>query len=326
MNNRNLPELEYGPFAALSEPRPVTVVTSDGAWRAVKDLLNLNVEARLHINEASEDHWQGRSRRVKGEAIYAVGTGVAVDAAKFMAKEHGLPLIALPTALSVDAFFNWTSALRVSGRVVHVETTAPEKVVIDFNVIGQAPAGVAAGGICDVLSIATACYDWKLAEDQNQNPAHLVFDPAAAQEAQIILQDVLDCAQAAGQGDHQGLNQLLNCLLREVELCNRIGHARPQEGSEHYLAASLEANTSGKPTHSSLIGPSIVLIAAIQGQDTARLKRALHDAHVPLDAIPRQTLFDTLRELGSYVRYHNLPYGVAHQLTDADLHHLAVLD
>lgn len=36
--------------------------------------------------------------------VYAVGGGLPADAAKYLAFNAGLPMICLPTALSVDAF------------------------------------------------------------------------------------------------------------------------------------------------------------------------------------------------------------------------------
>ena len=57
--------------------------------------------------------------------------------------------------------------------------------------------------------------------------------------AMAILAGVLDCAEAAGRGDKDGLKTLYDCLAMEVQLCNQIGHARPEEGSEHQLAYSI---------------------------------------------------------------------------------------
>jgi hypothetical protein len=43
-----------------------------------------------------------------------------------------------------------------------------------------------------------------------------------------ILQGMLDCAEAAGQGDKGGLRQLLDCIILETQMLNQIGHARPE--------------------------------------------------------------------------------------------------
>ncbi|OGN91432.1 MAG: hypothetical protein A2Y88_05585 [Chloroflexi bacterium RBG_13_48_10] len=70
------------------------------------------------------------------------------------------------------------------------------------------------------------------------------FNPWVYKNAQTILQGVIDCAEALGAGNHEGLKQLLDCLCLELQLCNLIGHARPEEGSEHHVSYCAEQFTS----------------------------------------------------------------------------------
>jgi glycerol-1-phosphate dehydrogenase [NAD(P)+] len=110
------------------------------------------------------------------------------------------------------------------------------------------------------------------------------------------------------------MRQLIDCLALEVQLCNQIGHSRPEEGSEHYFAYSVE-NIMGKGLpHGDLVGPGIMLIAELQGQDTAPLRAALDACNIPLNNIPQNVIDQTLRELPAYATRHNLPYGIAHDL------------
>ncbi|MEM7034055.1 MAG: 3-dehydroquinate synthase, partial [Chloroflexota bacterium] len=140
------------------------------------------------------------------------------------------------------------------------------------------------------------------------------FIPYVAQMAKAILQGALDCAEAAGQGDRAGLKQLLDCLALEVQLCNQIGHSRPEEGSEHYFAYLVENRMGHGLPHGDLVGPGIMLMAERQGQDTQALEQALVACHARLDFIPSDVIAQTLQALPSYVRRHNLPYGIAHEL------------
>ncbi len=124
------------------------------------------------------------------------------------------------------------------------------------------------------------------------------------------MQGTLDCAEAAGKRDPAGLKQLLNCLALEVQLCNQIGHSRPEEGSEHWLAYAAE-NSMGKGLpQGDLVGPGILLTLARQGQEVAPFEHALR---TPLHSIPAAVIESTLIDLPDYVRHHNLPYGIAHE-------------
>ncbi|MCA9996424.1 MAG: iron-containing alcohol dehydrogenase [Anaerolineales bacterium] len=311
----NLPVTDYRPFSAIEEQRDVVVVMSEPAWTAVSShLSHLSITSVVEARDATISHWDTLLPQCHGDVVYAVGGGLAVDAAKYIAVKQNKPLVCLPTALSVDAFLTWASGYRHDGCVYYLETKPPDALIIDLAVLAAAPTAVRAAGICDLLSIATGCWDWQFAHEQGQNPAHAPFIPYVYQAAQAILQGSLDCAEAAGRGDPDGLKQLLDCLALEVQLCNQIGHSRPEEGSEHYFAYAVE-NVMGKGLpHGDLVGPGIVLMAEKQGQDTAPLLRALDACHIPLGNIPETAVIQTLSILPTYVRQHRLPYGIAHQL------------
>jgi len=137
-----------------------------------------------------------------------------------------------------------------------------------------------------------------------------------AENARSILNGVLDCAEAAGRGDRDGLKTLYDCLAMEVQLCSQVGHSRPEEGSEHYFAYAVENEMGHGLPHGDLVGPGILITAGLQGQDTTRLKQALQACHIPLHNIPQQVVEQTLRLLPAFCRQHNLPFGIAHTLEE----------
>lgn len=314
----NLPFVHLMPFTEIDEQRSVLLVTSTPAWNAVKDnLKGLNVVEKIEVTEASIAHWdalQSSIKNRKSEVVYAVGGGLTADAAKYYAVKLNLPLVVLPTALSVDAFITFASGIRKDGCVYYIETKSPENLILDFDVIAKAPAAIRAAGITDVMSIATGAWDWKFAHEENKNPQGMEFIPWVYDNAQSILSGVLDCAEAAGRGDHDGLKTLYDCLAMEVQLCNQVGHSRPEEGSEHYFAYAIENEMGHGLPHGDLVGPAILLIAQLQGQDTTRLEKALKACNVPLNNISQDMVERTLKILPAYSKKHNLSFGIAHTL------------
>jgi glycerol-1-phosphate dehydrogenase [NAD(P)+] len=314
----NLPLTHMVPFSDVEEQRPTLLVTSMPAWNAVNTKLRaLNIAQMIEVTAATTFHWDHLLSTIKNqqsEIIYAVGGGLVVDAAKYLAIKLDLPLVGLPTALSVDAFITSASGIRLDGCVTYIETKTPETLFLDWEVIVAAPEGIRAAGITDVLSIATGCWDWKFAHERGKNPAGMEFIPWVYANAQSILQGGIDCAEAAGRGDWEGLKTLYDCLAMEVQLCNQVGHARPEEGSEHYFAYCVENWIGHGFPHGELVGPGIMLMAGLQGQDTPPLEAALKACHVPLDRIPPGIIQQVLHALPGYVRKHNLAYGFAHDL------------
>ena len=312
----NLPNVQFMPFSDIEEKRSVVLVTSTPAWNAVKHTLHFQIATQLDVTEARTAYWDTLLSKVNGQpsVVYAVGGGLTADAAKYMAVKLDLPLVVLPTALSVDAFLTPASGIRSNGCVYYIDTRVPDTLVLDLDIIAKAPVSIRAAGITDVMSIATGCWDWKFAHEKGKNPPGMEFIPWVFENAQSILHGVLDCAEAAGRGDKDGLKHLYNCLAMEVQLCNQVGHARPEEGSEHYFAYAVENRMGHGLPHGDLVGPGILLMARLQGQATDPLETALRTCHIPMDGIPQDVIDDTLNELPAYCIKHNLAFGIAHTL------------
>ncbi len=313
----NLPRVELASFDDIQETQPVLLVTSAPAWNAVKaSLRGLNIVETIEVKEATTEYWDSLLTMGKDQSsvVYAVGGGLTADAAKYFAVKLNLPLVVLPTALSVDAFITAASGIRRDGCVYYIETKPPENIILDLDVIAKGPISIRAAGITDVMSIASGSWDWKFAHEQGKNPAGMEFIPWVYDNAQSILNGVLDCAEAAGRGDKDGLKTLYDCLAMEVQLCNQVGHARPEEGSEHYFAYAVENHMGHGLPHGDLVGPGIMLMSRLQGQATGRYEAALKACNIPLDRILQEIVERTLAELPAYCKRHGLAFGLAHTL------------
>lgn len=311
-----LPLIDERPLRSVRENRPVALFTHAAAWDALGGALDLPVAWRAEPTDATEEAFRAFARDIPAEvaAIYAVGGGLPVDAAKLAAHQRGLPLVAVPTALSVDAHLTPASGIRRDGCVFYIPTGAPRRLIVDWEVIAAAPPWVRAAGLGDVLSIATGLHDWRFAEDHGRNAPGHEWQPWAAAVAGALLDEAIRVAPAAGAGQQAGLSRLLDLLAMEVQLCNLLGHSRPEEGSEHAFAYSVENLTGHGLPHGDLVGPGILALAAAQGQETRPLREALLASGARLDRIPVAAARATLESLGEYAVRHGLPFGMAHAL------------
>ena len=151
---------------------------------------------------------------------------------------HELPLVSIPTAISVDAFFTWATGVRQDGCVKYLETKPPDCVVIDFDVLAEAPREIRAAGICDVLSIATGSADWEYAHQHELNPPGIDYSPTVTDMAQTILQHALDAAESAGRGEPQGL---------------RV----PSRPSSWKSSCAISSGTAGRKREASITSPIV---------------------------------------------------------------------
>lgn len=313
-----LPQMEAKSLRGIVEDRPVTLITSAPAWRALNGALNISVVQRFEPDDASEDSFAAIASSLSDEArvVYGVGGGLAVDAAKYVAHARRLPLVGIPTALSVDAFLTPASGMRRDGCVTYLETGPPQTLFVDWDVIAAAPSGVRAAGVCDLLSIATALWDWRFAESEGRLSQGEAYSPVMAGLVEEILDEAILLCPRLGRGEPAALERLLTLLGLEVQICNFAGHSRTEEGSEHYFAYSAENIVGSGFTHAELVSPGIIAMASAQGQDAVRLGGALESAGLNLDGIARVVGEHVLNELPVYVKRHNLPFGVANVLDE----------
>ncbi|MCI0710051.1 MAG: iron-containing alcohol dehydrogenase [Chloroflexi bacterium] len=314
----NLPRIELRALSTVTETRPAAVLTGNRAWSAVGPMLDLPIVAQAEPYTARLDFLEelATSLPEQAQVVYGIGGGLASDVAKYVAWKRGLPAVIIPTALSVDGFFTALVAVRKDD-LVYYETTGPaEKVIIDLDVVSNAPAHIRGTGITEILSMTTGLLDWQYAAKVKKNTFQERFQPWAASIAAGIAQQAYKIAGGVGEGRADALRNLLDLICVEVQLTNQLGHNRPQEGAEQYFAYAIEqkaARGAGIP-YADLVGPGILLAAALHKQQIGPIRDTLLSAGVRLGQLKRDDIIETLRMLPDYVKKHNLPYSIVHDL------------
>ena len=311
-----LPSITTRAVADIKEPRKAVVFTTEPAWKAVNGI-DITPHQLIYVNANTAPAMAALAQVGTGEVVYGVGGGLVMDTAKYVASENQLPLIAIPTILSTDAFLTDATGVRENGCVQYLPTKTPDTVIVDMDVLCNAPAAMRASGAADVLSIATALWDWQEAEKMGENPPDQQITPQTVAIAETLLQTLLENAREIGSGTPKGLKLLLDLLCMEVQLCNLCGHSRVEEGSEHYFTYALENHLTSANSenylHGELVGLGILLMAALQSQPWMQYRHALQCLQINYrpSAVAPEAIADTLINLSEYVVHHRLPYTVA---------------
>ncbi len=270
------PSPTYGRELLASIPeallrRPI-VLTQPEPWALVeRQLAGSRLQRQLVTTMEHEAVRQRTDDFGPATAVLGIGGGSALDHAKYTAWRLGLPLILMPSILSVDAAYTRAVGVREGGRVRYVGDARPEHLLVDFDLLEAAPPLLNRAGAGDILSIFTALWDWRAASER-LGERH---DAAIAVQARAVLDRLLDGADELGRVSEAGLRLLSELYVAEVRLCERVGSSRPEEGSEHYLAYALEAATGRHYVHGQLIGLCVLLAGLRQAQDVDPIARAL---------------------------------------------------
>jgi glycerol-1-phosphate dehydrogenase [NAD(P)+] len=297
----------YGRDLLVSLPRsffenPV-VLTQPLPWNLVASHFS-NVTAMVHMVQTMDISRVNEitSGIESGSAVFGIGGGMSLDHAKYVAWKKHLPLILVPTILSVDAAWTKSAAVREQGRVKYAGEVIPEYILVDYGLLRTAPEILNRSGAGDILSIFTALKDWKDAHDRTSEP----YDEETAEKARNLLDRLFAGVYELRDVTDHGLRLLSELYIGEVDLCERTGNSRPEEGSEHYFAYCHESLTKRTCIHGTLVSLGVLIAGLYQGQDIKDIVKFLHD--LSLDVSPesigttREEVLSTLLHMSEYVR------------------------
>lgn len=294
------------------------LIVDPQAWFAARTWLTANprslaraesldadvLDALLHTPEALD----GVSR------VIGLGGGTAIDTAKYLAYRTGLPLILVPSALTVDAPFTDTVAVRHGGRIHYTGHITPGAIVIDAALIRTAPVSLNRGGVGDILSIHTALYDWHLAHQRTGEP----YDATVAQQSASLLERLRAQIWEIYAVSDAGIRLLTELFCEEVSLCLQMGSSRPEEGSEHHLLYTLEYLSGRTYPHGAAVTLCALLMAYLQDNAPESLRDLANACGVEYRAIFTEAgntaLLEALLRAPDYAREENLPYTVLMEL------------
>jgi glycerol dehydrogenase-like iron-containing ADH family enzyme len=292
--------LDELPMAWWRQP---IVLTQPEPWELVKDQFHLDTTQMHMVKSMEHSRVQEVTRGFSaGSAVFGIGGGMALDHAKYVSWKTGAPLVLVPTILSVDAAYTKAVGVREGSKVRYVGEVYPDRLLVDYGLLQQAPKVLNLSGVGDLLSIFTALWDWKEAGHRLGE----FYDPAVAAESQILLDRLIAGKDPVAQVSDEGLWLISELYVGEVRLCEMVGNSRPEEGSEHYLAYCLESMTRRAYIHGQLIGLCILIAGHYQQQDIGPIARFLEgiglDCSLKAVGTSRQEMKEALLHMHHYVQ------------------------
>ncbi|NBM17032.1 iron-containing alcohol dehydrogenase family protein [Streptomyces sp. GC420] len=163
------------------------------------------------------------------DAVVGLGGGKIIDCAKFAAARIGLPLVAVATNLSHDGLCSPVATLDNDAGRGSYGVPNPIAVVIDLDVIREAPVRFVRSGIGDALSNISAVADWELAHKVKGEQIDGLAAAMARQAGEAVLR------HPGGVGDDGFLQVLAEGLVLTGIAMSVAGDSRPASGACHEI-------------------------------------------------------------------------------------------
>ncbi|MDT0404566.1 MULTISPECIES: iron-containing alcohol dehydrogenase family protein [Streptomyces] len=171
----------------------------------------------------------GAMKAGRYDAVVGLGGGKIIDCAKFAAARVGLPLVAVATNLAHDGLCSPVATLDNDAGRGSYGVPNPIAVVIDLNVIREAPVRFVRSGIGDAVSNISAVADWELSHRVNGEKVDGLAAAMARQAGEAVLR------HPGGVGDDGFLQVLAESLVLTGIAMSVSGDSRPGSGACHEI-------------------------------------------------------------------------------------------
>jgi glycerol-1-phosphate dehydrogenase [NAD(P)+] len=198
---------------------------------------------------ATEYQSQRVQKALEGvDCVLGVGGGTITDICKLAVSRHNksVPLLILQTMLSVNAFSDGVSVIFSQGVKRTLPSVYPTALVVDLDLVRQAPRERTLSGFGDLLATWTAPADWLLSHRLGMNP---VYHPAPYTMMAGPCRELLGQSEALGRRDSQATELLAETLTISGLAMGVAGESSPCSGTEHTISHLIDMRclAEGRP-------------------------------------------------------------------------------
>ncbi|MER5461341.1 iron-containing alcohol dehydrogenase family protein [Streptomyces sp. NPDC002668] len=219
------------------------------------------------------------------DAVVGLGGGKIIDVAKYAAARVGLPMVAVATNLAHDGLCSPVATLDNDNGRGSYGVPTPIAVVIDLDVVRDAPVRYVRSGIGDAISNISCVADWELSHRLTGESIDGLAAAMARQAGEAVLR------HPGGVGDDAFLTVLAEGLVLTGISMSVAGDSRPASGACHEINHAFDLLY---PKRSALHGEQVGLGAAF----AMHLRGAREDAGLFAEVLRRHGLPVLPEEIG----------------------------
>lgn len=202
------------------------------------------------------------------DIVVGFGGGTAIDIAKYIGSVFNKKVVVIPTMISTNAYATDKVALYKDEKKCTILSKNPDVIILDKDILKRS-SQKNIYGLADVLSIYTALNDWDLSVKYNNEKKADQYN-----EAQDLL---LKTSNFINNNSYENICNNIDMIYELVgvagEITNSYGNGKPESGSEHIFAKSLEQNI--KVPHAISVCNGILLMSLLQNKFSTDIYNAI---------------------------------------------------
>ena len=230
-------------LAAMGKKRPFVVCdqnTYEVAGRRVCEILDrAGVEHGLYVipgKRISPAEWEVGSALMhydpRCDMLLGVGSGVVNDTCKVLAHAIGVPSAIVGTAPPMDGYASNSSSMEVNHVKVSLYNHAPVGILLDSEILAQAPMRMLWAGLGDMVAKYIAVCEWRI--------SHIVtgefYCESIAQMMRSALKKIVDASDGITKRDPDAIQSIAEGLVVAGMAMAYAEISRPASGLEHYFS------------------------------------------------------------------------------------------
>ncbi|MER5492688.1 iron-containing alcohol dehydrogenase family protein [Streptomyces sp. NPDC002454] len=222
------------------------------------------------------------------DAVVGLGGGKIIDCAKFAAARVGLPLVAVATNLAHDGLCSPVATLDNDAGRGSYGVPNPIAVVIDLDVVREAPVRFVRSGIGDAVSNISCVADWELAHRETGESIDGLAAAIARQAGEAVLR------HPGGVGDDGFLQVLAEGLVLTGISMSVAGDSRPASGACHEINHAFDLLYPKRAaSHGEQVGLGAAFAMHLRGahEESRRMAEVLRRHGLPV--LPQEIGFST---------------------------------
>ena len=166
------------------------------------------------------------------DMVLAVGSGVINDLCKVLSKIAKIPYMVVGTAPSMDGYTSASSSMEVNNVKLTLDEQAPSCVILDTDILAQAPMHMIHAGFGDIIAKYTALCEWQISNIATEE----YYCENVAGLTSKAIKAVLSGAEGIPSRDPDAIQSIAEGLIISGIAMAFADTSHPASGLEHYFS------------------------------------------------------------------------------------------